>query len=89
MPEGLAHRIELFRARGKVARQDGQLFSDSSWIAVMLGQGVSPQQWDPLANTLPIAELQAKATELRDNLHRAIARMPSHAEFIDNNCKAQ
>ena len=88
MPEGLAHRIELFRARGKVSRQDGHLFSDSSWIAVLLGQGVTPQQWDPLANTLPIAELQAKASELRDNLHRAIARMPRHAEFIDNNCKA-
>jgi tryptophan halogenase len=88
MPEGLAHRIELFRARGKVARQDGHLFSDSSWIAVLLGQGVAPQQWDPLANTLPLAELQAKATELRDNLHRAIARMPRHAEFIDNNCRA-
>ena len=88
MPESLAHRIELFRARGKVARHDGQLFSDPSWIAVMLGQGVTPKHWDPLANTLPIAELQTKATELRDSLHRAIARMPSHAEFIENNCKA-
>ena len=36
------HRIELFRARGKVARHDGQLFADQSWVAVMLGQGVSP-----------------------------------------------
>ena len=83
MPDGLAHRIELFKARGKVARQDGHLFSDSSWIAVMLGQGVTPRQWDPLADTLPIADLQSKATEMRDSLHRAIARMPSHAEFIE------
>jgi tryptophan halogenase len=88
MPEGLAHRIELFRTRGKVARQDGHLFSDSSWIAVMLGQGITPKQWDPLADTLPLAELQARATELRDSLHRAIARMPTHAQFIESNCKA-
>ncbi len=88
LPEGLAHRIELFRTRGKVARQDGHLFSDSSWIAVMLGQGITPQRWDPLADTLPLAELQAKATELRDNLHRAIGRMPGHSQFIESNCKA-
>jgi tryptophan halogenase len=88
MPESLAHRIELFRARGKVARHDGQLFSDPSWVAVMLGQGISPTRWDPLADIQPLAELQAKATELRDNLHRAVARMPTHAEFIENSCKA-
>jgi tryptophan 7-halogenase len=88
MPETLAHRIELFRARGKIARYDGQLFSDSSWIAVMLGQKLDPLHWDPLAEALPIAELQAKASQLRDSLHRGIARMPSHAEFIEKNCRA-
>ena len=88
MPDSLAHRIELFRARGKVARHDGQLFSDASWVAVMHGQGIMPRHWDPLANTLPLAELQMKTTEFHDGLHRAIARMPTHAQFIDNSCKA-
>jgi tryptophan halogenase len=88
MPDSLAHRIELFRARGKVARHDGQLFSDSSWIAVMMGQKIVPQHWDPLADTLPLPELEAKALELRTNLHRAIARLPTQEQFIEGNCKA-
>jgi tryptophan halogenase len=88
VPAGLAHRIELFRARGKVAREDGHLFTDASWIAVMLGQRIMPAHWDPLADTLPLAELQTRATELRESLHRAIARMPGHAQFIEKNCKA-
>jgi tryptophan halogenase len=88
MPESLEHRIELFRARGKVARHDGQLFADSSWVAVMHGQGIAPRHWDPLADIMPLAELQTKAMELREGMHRAIARMPSHAQFIANNCKA-
>jgi tryptophan halogenase len=88
MPDTLAHRIELFRARGKIARYDGQLFSDSSWIAVMLGQKLDPLHCDPLAEALPLAELQAKASQLRENLHRAIGRMPTHAEFIERNCRA-
>ena len=54
----------------------------------MLGQGIIPRQWDPLAETLPIGDLQMKATDMRERLHRAIARMPSHADFIEKNCKA-
>jgi tryptophan halogenase len=88
IPDSLAHRIELFRARGKVARHDGQLFSDSSWIAIMLGQGVQPRHWDPLADVMPLAQAQKQAEALRARLHQAIARMPSHAEFIEHNCKA-
>jgi tryptophan halogenase len=88
MPDALAHRIELFRSRGKFAREDGHLFTDPSWIAVMMGQGITPARWDPLADALPLENLAKKATDLRDSMHRAIARMPTHVEFIEQNCKA-
>jgi tryptophan halogenase len=88
IPDSLAHRIELFRSRGKVARHDGQLFADASWVAVMLGQAVQPRRWDPLADIMPLAELQQKAEHLRGKLFESIARMPSHQQFIDGNCKA-
>ena len=88
IPDSLAHRLELFRARGKVARHDGQLFSDASWVAVMLGQGVQPQCWDPLADVIPLADLQKRADGLRVRMHQAIALMPTHSEFIDQNCAA-
>ncbi|HZD51743.1 MAG TPA: tryptophan halogenase family protein [Woeseiaceae bacterium] len=88
IPDSLAHRLELFRSRGKVARHDGQLFSDTSWVAVMLGQGVKPQHWDPLADVMPFDELERQAGKLRGQLHQAVGRMPSHAEFIERNCKA-
>jgi hypothetical protein len=81
IPETLLHRIELFRSRGKVARHDGQLFSDASWIAVMLGQGIKPQRWDPLADVMPLTELQKQTDRLHTGLHEAIARMPSHVEL--------
>ena len=88
IPDTLSHRLELFRARGKVARHDGQLFSDSSWIAVMLGQGVAPQRWDPLADVLPLVQLQKQAETLRLRIHQGVARMPTHVDFIAQNCKA-
>jgi tryptophan halogenase len=88
MPDTLAHRIELFRARGKVARHNGQLFADASWVAVMLGQGIQPRHWDPLADAIPLAQLRGQAEGLRRRLHQAVARMPGHAEFVDKSCRA-
>jgi len=88
IPDTLAHRIELFRTRGKIARHDGQLFADASWVAVLLGQGVRPQRWDPLADAMPLSQLQTQAESLHSRLQQAIARMPRHADFINSNCKA-
>ena len=88
IPDSLAHRIELFRSRGKVARHDGQLFSEASWVAIMLGQGVRPERWDPLADVMPLTELQKQAEGLRGKLQQAIAKMPTHAAFIEQNCRA-
>jgi tryptophan halogenase len=64
------------------------LFSDASWVAVMLGQGVKPTHWDQVADVMPLAELQKRADGLRLKLHQAIASMPTHAEFIERNCRA-
>jgi tryptophan 7-halogenase len=54
----------------------------------MLGQGVQPQGWDPLADVIPLAVLQERADGLRARMHQAIALMPTHSEFIDQNCGA-
>jgi tryptophan halogenase len=54
----------------------------------MLGQGVQPLRWDPLADIMPLAELQQKAEGLRSRLHEAISRMPTHQQFIEGNCKS-
>ena len=41
-------------------------------IPVMLGQGVKPQHWDPLADALPLSELQAQSANLRTRLQQGI-----------------
>jgi hypothetical protein len=58
LPDSLAHKIELFRERGKVARYDEQLFAEPSWVAVFLGQGVEPRDHDRLADVPPLADVE-------------------------------
>ncbi len=89
IPDSLRHKVELFRAKAKIARFDEQLFAEPSWLAVFLGQGVEPRDYDRLADVAPIADVSAKLGSLRDSIRRLASRLPTHDAFIAATCKAQ
>jgi tryptophan halogenase len=88
LPDALAHKIELFRNRGRVARYDGQLFMEPSWVAVFMGQGVWPKAYDPLADLVDPDELRRTLAHIRDFNRQVVSGMPTHERFIAANCKA-
>jgi tryptophan halogenase len=88
LPDALAHKIELFRNRGRVARYDGQLFMEPSWVAVFLGQGIWPKAYDPLADLADLQELRRTLAHIRDFNRQVVSGMPTHERFIGANCKA-
>jgi tryptophan halogenase len=89
IPEALQHKIDLFRNRGRVARFDGQLFAEPSWVAVMLGQGIHPKHYDPMVDALSLDETRRHLKIIRDAIRETVAAMPSHKDFIDRNCRAE
>ena len=89
IPEALQHKIELFRNRARIARFDGQLFIEPSWVAVFLGQGIHPQHYDPLVDAMDIGELRARLAKIRETLRQTVAAMPAHKDFIDEHCRAE
>ena len=50
IPDTLKHRIELFKETGRVFKVPTELFGENSWTQVMLGQGLYPEQYHPIAN---------------------------------------
>ena len=87
-PESLRQKIDLFRSSGRFFRDGEELFSETSWIAVMFGQNIMPQRWDPMADTLEAEVMAGKLARMRDVIGRAVADMPSHADFIARHCRA-
>lgn len=88
IPDSLTHKIELFREAGRIFRYDDELFSRPSWVAVMLGQNIVPKVCDPIVSTLDAAQVNHSLGSMHRAMIDAAAKMPSHAAFIDQHCKA-
>ena len=88
LPDTLAAKIEMFRKNGRLIEREKDLFHDASWLAVMLGQGIVPQSYDPLADIVSEGEMQAVLAGMRNVIARTADAMPGHAAFIDRHCRA-
>ncbi|MBB5708342.1 tryptophan halogenase family protein [Sphingopyxis panaciterrulae] len=82
IPDSLARRIELWRLHGRIFRENAELFGATSWIAVMLGQNIWPDRYDPVADTLDEAKVAAAMAEMRAAYRRAAERLPPQDEFL-------
>ena len=88
IPDGLAHRIAVFKNHGRIVRDSEELFGEASWLQVYLGQRITPRGYHPYVDRLSATELRAM-TDGIIQLHRdCVAVMPSHGEFLARACVA-
>ena len=85
-PDSLREKLELFRAYGRIQREDTELFPVQSWLHVFLGQGVMPRGYDPLADALDLDSLTRHLEDIRALTRRCADSMPSHQDFIAQHC---
>ena len=88
MPDTLAAKLAMFRLNGRLIERDKDLFHEASWLAVMLGQGVTPHGYDPLADIVDPQELEAVLAGMRSVIAGTSDAMPGHAAFITRQCRA-
>lgn len=88
VPDTLKHRIELFKQAGRVFKVPTELFGENSWIQVMLGQGLIPEQYHPIVNMMDDQELDRFLKGVEGNVHRLVGQLPGHQQFIDHYCQA-
>lgn len=82
VPESLDHRMRIFRETGHVFREAAELFDDS-WQQVMLGQGILPERYHALVDTMSERELAEFLGQIKAEVERKVAAMPGHAEYLD------
>ncbi len=89
VPDFLQHKMDLFRDRGRIFRENNELFNDTSWFAVMVGQNIRPRSYDPLVDVMSEDELRRRLAHIKETISKSADYMPSHREFIEKHCKAR
>ncbi len=82
IPDTLAAKIELFRAQGLIFREHEELFTESGWLQVLVGQGIEPRRWHPLAGGIGEQELAQYMAGIALMIDREVAEMESYDRFL-------
>ena len=82
IPDSLRRKMDMFRSRGRVFRFEDELFQETSWIAVLLGQGVWPERADPITEILPLEATRERLHQMRAIIRDGVERMPTHDAFV-------
>jgi tryptophan halogenase len=88
IPPELETKIALFRESGRFFRNAEEMFALTSWVQVMVGQGILPQGYQPLVDAVADEDLVKLAEGVRRVVASCVAAMPTHEQFIDRYCRA-
>jgi tryptophan halogenase len=86
IPDSLAWKIELWRAKGRLFREGRELFGTASWVAVLLGQGIVPEEHEPAADALDQDWVADALEKMRLSYLRMAEHMPTHGDFVRDAC---
>lgn len=88
VPETLSEKVNLFRANGQIFREEDELFTETSWAAVMMGQGIVMEGYSPVADSLNTAKIKKEIDGMEQSIRYLVQLLPGHGEFINRYCPA-
>ena len=89
VPDTLTQKIELFKATGQIFREEDELFTETSWAAVMMGQGIAMTGRNPMADSLDQARIRKEIDEMEQSIRWLVQHMPGHGEYLAKYCPAK
>jgi len=81
-PVGLERKLKLYSTNGRIVRDKDELFTETSWLAVMAGQGIEAAGYHPVVDLIGDGETLARLADVRAVNQRAASLMPRHVDFL-------
>jgi tryptophan halogenase len=81
-PPGLTDKLAMFRSSGRVFRENNELFTETSWLSVMVGQGIEASGYHPAADLLADDETMNRLAHIRSVIQGTADTMPTQSEFL-------
>ncbi len=82
IPDDLQQRLDVFRERGLIANEPGEMFGATSWLAIMIGQGAMPRSYSPLMDGLDKAAVRDQMAQIRARIQAAADPLPTQDAFL-------
>ncbi len=82
LPHDLQTRIDVFNERGMIINKTGEMFRETSWFAIMMGQGLQPRGYSALIDAQDLPVLAGKFKAMREQIARDVAPLPTQDAFL-------
>ena len=86
VPDSLTEKIELFRHNGQIFREDNELFTETSWAAVMMGQGIAMGSHNAMADAVKEPTTRQEIDAMEQSIRFVVQHMPSHGDYLNKYC---
>jgi tryptophan halogenase len=86
VPDSLQTKLDLWQAKGRLFREGCELFGTASWVAVLLGQGIAPDDYEPAADALDPGFIADAMDKMQLSYRRMAEHMPMHGDFVAQVC---
>lgn len=88
VPDNLTRKLNLFKNNGRLFRDNNELFTETGWLQVLIGQGVTPNAYHPMADALPVNHLSDYLANIKTIVTKAAKLLPTHQSYIAKHCAA-
>ena len=89
IPDRLRRKIDLYKHMAAIDREDNELFTEGSWLHVLLGQNEVPDGYSIMADDVSSANLGEFMSNLKTIMGGALSKMPTHQDYIARYCAAK
>jgi len=82
VPDSLQAKMDLFVENGYLFKDSDDLFRESSWVQVMIGQGLVPKGHHIMADRITDLQLADFLKNVRAIIDKTIVNLPLHEAFL-------
>jgi tryptophan halogenase len=82
LPDSLIYKEEQFKRSGRIVLDADDLFKESSWFAVLNGQGFCARDYNPLIDSIDRESNRSHLQRLRGEIKDIVGKMRPHQAFL-------
>ncbi len=82
IPDALAHKMALFKARGHLVKYRWEMFQNPSWLALYSGLDYLPEHYDFAADNFSQDYLGSAFKAMRHSIQSTVSDATSHNDFL-------